>query len=173
MEKINDKFYADLGKVVFLWGRSRLHRSWQTHLTEQYVQPALVLKQYLILEDQAGIPVAYISWACLSLEAEAKYLENPHALVLSDWNSGERIWFTDLVSPFDSKYTLEILRHLRVLFKNTVARSVRIKPGASSSKVAFYWGDGVSPDRRKELRNYYYKTARNTAKSTKIIWEKG
>ncbi|MBU3602155.1 toxin-activating lysine-acyltransferase [Polynucleobacter sp. AM-25C3] len=166
-------FFSNLGKIAYLWGCSNLHKDWPVHLIRQYVQPALELNQYLILEGSNGIPLAYISWACLSIEAEVKYLENPHSIGAEEWNGGNRIWFMDLVSPFDQKYTNEIIRRLRsTIFSKVVARSLRIKLGSKTSKVAFYWGKQVTPHQREAMLQYLYETAKEASKAEKIIWSR-
>lgn len=166
-------FFSNLGKITYLWGHSKLHKDWPIHLIEQYVQPALKLNQYLILENPNGDPLAYISWACLSIASEVKYLENPHSIGASEWNGGNRVWFMDLISPFDHKYTHEIINRLRnTLFSKIVARSLRVKVGSKQSKVAFYWGVEVSSSQRAATLKYLYDTAREESKTSKIIWER-
>lgn len=168
-----DLFYSNLGKVVSLMGHSSLHKGWPTHLVRQYVDPALRLGQYLILENIDGAPLAYVSWAFLTIEAEGRYLENPHALGDLDWAGGSRAWLTNFISPFHSKFTLELINRLkRDLFPKEAARALRVKPSSNVSRVTHYWGVDVGLNERRLAMEHFYQTARHSTKSGKIIWQR-
>lgn len=63
------------------------------------VLPAIRANQYALL-TRVNYPVAYCSWANLSLENEIKYLNDVTSLVAEDWTSGDRKWFIDWIAPF-------------------------------------------------------------------------
>lgn len=63
------------------------------------VLPAIRANQYALL-TRDNYPVAYCSWANLSLENEIKYLNDVTSLVAEDWTSGDRKWFIDWIAPF-------------------------------------------------------------------------
>lgn len=76
-----------------------------------------------IFKDQALIMVrgdkvvAYCSWAFLSDEAEARYIENSNSLEITDWTSGENIWLIDVVSPYgDAVKLLNYTKRLSEVF---------------------------------------------------------
>ncbi|HDW3692492.1 TPA: toxin-activating lysine-acyltransferase, partial [Escherichia coli] len=78
-----------LGHVSWLWASSPLHRNWPVSLFAINVLPAIQANQYaLLIRDD--YPVAYCSWANLSLENEIKYLNDVTSLVAEDWTSGDR-----------------------------------------------------------------------------------
>ena len=171
MEASRNLFYSNMGKIIYLWGLSSVHKNWPVYLIEQYAQPALELKQYLILEDVDGSPLAYVSWAFLTIDAEVKYLNNPHSLLPMDWAGGDRVWFTSFVSPIDVKFTMEMINRLRsTIFSKTVARSLRIKSNSNVSRVVFHWGLEVTPIQRRATLKHLYQTAKQAITSKKIVW---
>lgn len=88
-----------LGNIVWLWASSPLHRNWPVSLFAINVLPAIQTNQYALL-TRDGFPVAYCSWADLSLENEVKYLNDVTSLIAEDWTSGDRKWFIDWIAPF-------------------------------------------------------------------------
>lgn len=151
--KINSEF----GNVMRLYARSQVHAGWSVSLAEKYVFPALVCKQYTVVKDAHGNPLAYASWANLDLAAEAKYLLDPNSLDASDWKSGDRMWFIDWVSPFGRSVTTELFLYFKHnVFKDDVARSLRIKPGVDVAYIKAYGGANVSPSLRKSILFDYY-----------------
>lgn len=88
-----------LGHVSWLWASSPLHRNWPVSLFAINVLPAIQANQYALL-TRDDYPVAYCSWANLSLENEIKYLNDVTSLVAEDWTSGDRKWFIDWIAPF-------------------------------------------------------------------------
>jgi cytolysin-activating lysine-acyltransferase len=48
------------------------------------------------------LPVAFVSWARLSEEAEKKFITT-QKLSPADWKSGDRLWLVDVVTPFGNQ----------------------------------------------------------------------
>lgn len=158
---------------MFLYSKSDLHASWGVGMASGYVLPALLAKQYVIMKDHSGTPLGYVSWAYLDLVAEVKYLENPHSLSIKDWRSGDRLWFIDYVSPIDPKITDEIFQHLtHNLFANSVARSLRLKPGDSQAKIKSYGGSQITIKERRLILSKYLAELKDFIgdKPTKIVF---
>lgn len=66
---------------------------------EWRLMPALVLDQArLHMRDQS--PIAFITWATLSIEAATRYRQPPHRLAPVDWKSGSEPWIIDVIAPF-------------------------------------------------------------------------
>lgn len=164
---------SDFGCIMFLYSKSDLHASWGVGMASRYVLPALLAKQYVIMKDHSGTPLGYVSWAYLDLAAEVKYLENPHSLSINDWKSGDRLWFIDYVSPVDPKITDEISHHLaHNLFANSVARSLRLKPGDSQAKIKSYGGSQITIKERRLILSKYLAELKDFIgdKPTKIVF---
>ena len=136
-----DKF-TDLGAISWLWMSSNLHKSWNIQLMMRNTLPALKLKQYHII-FRGEKPVAYCSWAFFSKEAERRYILDPNAIRSSDWDSGDRMWFIDYISPFSTRETLRLKSELREQFHDRYARSLRVKPGEKKAKILTFFGEDV------------------------------
>ncbi|MFW5498124.1 MULTISPECIES: toxin-activating lysine-acyltransferase [unclassified Maridesulfovibrio] len=62
------------------------------------VLPPLQLRQCKLYRQQ-GVAVAFASWAMLSPEAEKDFIRNKR-LRPRDWDSGNRCWLVDVVTPY-------------------------------------------------------------------------
>jgi cytolysin-activating lysine-acyltransferase len=88
-----------LGPITWLMMQQSATRNLLLGDLEWRIMPALVLDQArLHMKDES--PIAFVTWAKLSVEAADRYRRQPHRLVPSDWKSGEQIWIVDLVAPF-------------------------------------------------------------------------
>lgn len=115
-----------LGAIAALWMASDLHRSWPISLMERNVWPAIKTRQFMLCL-KGGAPVAYLSWAILSDEAEARYVVDPICLSLEDWTSGEHKWIVDWISPYG--HAKALMTYLRRQFgAEDMARYLRVKP---------------------------------------------
>lgn len=151
-----------LGNIMFLYSRSTLHSSWSVDLAINYVLPAIAHGQFIVVKDRTGGPLAYVSWAWLNLESEARYLDDPNSLMQEDWNNGDRLWFIDMVSPVDGSAFKELYNYLtRVAFPKHVARSLRLKHGDLSARIKSYSGVNVSKESRKVILAKYYFDLKN------------
>jgi cytolysin-activating lysine-acyltransferase len=92
-----------LGDVSFLMLHSQAHRHLFISDMEWLVIPALRLKQMRVFRD-AKKPVAYISWAALTEETEARLLSGNTRLAPREWNAGKRIWIIDSICSAPSIY---------------------------------------------------------------------
>lgn len=137
-----------MGKLSWLWMNSKLHADWSTRLMMRNLIPPVSLGQFEILEKD-GLPVAYVSWAFLSPEAELRYINSPSQIKLEDWTSGDRMWFIDYVSPFSVRHTVELKSILRDRFDHRFARSLRVTPGSEKARVVTYFGKEVEEGWRK------------------------
>jgi cytolysin-activating lysine-acyltransferase len=99
-----------LGAVSWLMLQQSATRHTLLSELEWRVMPALVLDQAkLFMRENA--PVAYVSWACLSVEAAQRYQQMPHHLSAADWKSGNQVWIVDLHAPFGGMQ--EVMKDLR------------------------------------------------------------
>ncbi len=140
----NSSHFYDLGQISWLWMSSTLHAKWPTVLMMRNVIPPVKLGQYKILSN-GSVPLAYASWAFLSSDAERRYVVDPSMIGLSDWNSGDRMWFIDFISPYSVEYTFKLARELRILFPERHARALRVSLGNDTARVHTFRGD-QAPD---------------------------
>lgn len=145
-----------LGKIACLWSASSLHRDWEVRQLGVNVFPAIELNQYLILESN-GAPVAYCSWAMLTLEAEWKYLRNASSIRLDDWSAGDRMWIVDWVAPFAAKDSVVLKKALSQRFDNRVARALRVKPPSTAARVMQFHGHRLQKTEAKKIYKQYFQ----------------
>ena len=99
-----------LGAISWLLMQQNATRHTLLSELEWRVMPALVLDQAKLFMRQSA-PLAYVSWALLSEDVAKRYLNTPHHLSTSDWNSGTQIWIVDLCAPFGG--IQELIKDLR------------------------------------------------------------
>lgn len=132
---------ADFGKAMALMSHSGLHNTTALRYVYSAVMPPIILGQYLIMQDEAGAVVGFVSWARLNADTEKKYLNDPVSLDLEDWNSGEKLWITDFVCLAGKNDVKRLIKALTSeIFPNDMASSIRIKGGYSNRRIKRYKG---------------------------------
>ena len=114
-----------LGQVVWLLSQSPLHKELKIKDLEWSFMAAILHEQFRVFrfgplpgmenadpksfapsgmtkEGFEQLPLGVAIWARLSEAAEAK-LEQGQRLTLEEWNSGDRVWLVELISPFANK----------------------------------------------------------------------
>ncbi|MGU9820586.1 MULTISPECIES: toxin-activating lysine-acyltransferase [Pseudomonas] len=136
-----------LGAAVWLWMHSASHRDVPLHTLNALLLPAIANRQFII-GYESGRPVFYAAWCWFSVEAEQRYVQNPAiSLPAHDWNSGERLWFLDWVTPFGHSARLARLvqRHLfadsrfSALYHRGNERGLRIKRFQGAALARLKW----------------------------------
>lgn len=148
------KKFAELGLIAWLWSNSDMHKHWTFSLFATNVIPAIETGQYVILKRE-DMPVAYCSWANLSLENEVKYINDVTSLELADWQSGDRKWFIDWIAPFGDSYLLT--RHMRTVFERDLFRAVRVDGNSNVGKISEFYGRKVDVKLAKEKFKQYHQ----------------
>lgn len=133
-----------MGEITWLMGHSKLHQDWPVQSLARWVLPALTHKQYRLFHRE-GRPIAYVSWALLTKEAEEAYVRNTNSLDPKAWNQGDRGWIIDFIAPFgDAKSVAKFLKN--ELFRNRVGRSLRVYPGKETGYIRYLHGAGAVKD---------------------------
>ncbi|WP_150540253.1 toxin-activating lysine-acyltransferase [Actinobacillus vicugnae] len=156
-----DKFKL-LGEIAWLWANSPLHKNWSLALLAINVLPAIENKQYVLLKKD-GFPVAFCSWANLSLENEVKYLDDVASLISEDWNSGERRWFIDWIAPFGDSDAL--YKHMRENFPNELFRAIRVDPMTRVGKISEFHGGNIDKKLASKIFQQYHYELMNELKT--------
>ena len=97
-ETPSDEILRIYGDAFFLALRSPRHRLMALQELRMYMEPALVQGSYRVFRIQ-GIPRGMFTWAMLSPEAERRLITG-EPLQPQDWNSGDRRWIIDIISPY-------------------------------------------------------------------------
>lgn len=111
-----------LGQIVWLLSQSPLHREMPLKDLEWSFMPPILKEQFRVFRfgtlpplpglDEASpvfagltrqaleqLPLGVAIWANLSEDAERK-LEQGQRLELEEWNSGDRLWLVEFITPF-------------------------------------------------------------------------
>ena len=111
-----------LGQIVWLLSQSPIHRELKIKELEWSFMPAVLFEQFRVFrfgplpgsenmdpaqfaklgltkEGLEQMPLGVAIWAKLSEEAEAR-LEKGEKLKAEDWQSGNRVWLVEMISPF-------------------------------------------------------------------------
>jgi len=148
-----------IGQVVWVLSQSPTHRRLRIQDVERSIFPGLVSGQCRIfhlgvLPDNPGIdwtklgglrkaglenmPLGVALWARLSEAAEAK-LDTGDPLTPEEWNSGDRLWLVELISPFataENKLTeIMLLDLIKGPFKGERVRMHRVDAATGSRVV--------------------------------------
>lgn len=86
------------GDLAFLAMRSTHHRAMPVSVLRAALEPPILLGQYKIFRFD-GVPRGALTWAWLSDEAEARYLDG-EGFRFEDWRSGETLWIIDFLAPY-------------------------------------------------------------------------
>ncbi len=149
-----NNYFNALGQIAWLWSQSPLHKDWSTSLLARNVIPAIHHGQYVIL-IQNDYPIAYCSWANLNLENEAKYIQDVTSLTLEDWNSGDRKWFIDWVTPFGD--TSLLYKYMREKFPYALFRAIRASQKKQGiGRIIHIQGGKVNKQQAREKFTVYY-----------------
>jgi len=124
-----------LGAVAWLMMQQSSTRHTLLSELEWRVMPALVVDQAkLYLRDDA--PLAYVSWARLSIEAAERFKNPPHHLASGDWKSGDNNWIVDLCTPFGG--ASDIITELRnTVFKGQTVSQFSIGPDGKLGAITW------------------------------------
>lgn len=151
VKNLTDDF-TTLGHIAWLWANSPLHKEWSISLFTKNILPAIQHDQYILLMRDE-FPVAFCSWANLTLTNEVKYVRDVTSLTFEDWNSGERKWLIDWIAPFGDNNTL--YRYMRKKFPNEVFRAIRVYPGSTEAKIIHVQGGQINKFTAKKLIQQY------------------
>lgn len=139
-----------LGAATWLWMHSLKHRSLPVIALSQTLLTPLKAQQFILVSEAgpggAVRPVAYLGWGNFDAETEARYLQAGTTALLrnADWNSGDRMWITDWVTPFG--HAPQLRRIVGTLLANSCFRALYHRGVEHGQRVMAMRGDRVSRD---------------------------
>ena len=101
----HDRMSELTGAYVYLCNFSELHKKYRFSTLLQRVLPSLVMRNFR-LHLVGDIPVAFVSWAWLSDEATERLSGGGMGLSISDYNSGDNLWFLEALAPFGHSFDM-------------------------------------------------------------------
>lgn len=142
------------GLVVNLWMQTSHQQDMPLHALADWLLPALKLGQYVLALEQTEkglVPVAYMSWANLNAESESQYVGDAALPLLNgDWNSGDRPWVINFISPFGkaAQFTRAVQSKLEHLF----FRGLYHRGDEKGLRVMYFYGAKVD---LVQVRNWW------------------
>ena len=124
---------ALLGQITWLMMRSPVHRHLFLADLEWLVTPPLMLKQFRLFRREK-VPVAFVSWALLTDEAERRMVNGVWRLQPGDWKAGDRLWVVDVVAPYGGLDAITEDLRARV-FPDRIFKVLRPAPEGGRSLV--------------------------------------
>jgi cytolysin-activating lysine-acyltransferase len=117
---------AIVGDIAWLMMESAWHRARQVADFSRLVMPPTKHRQFRLFHE-GNVPIAFISWALLSPEAERRYLDDPYCLAPEDWASGNAIYLVDFVASRNAIRKIAPYLRRDPLISVAPVRGVRIR----------------------------------------------
>lgn len=139
LTKLNpEKRHQLIGEVTSLLILSEIHHKFLINDIATSFFPPLHLNQFKLYKNKEGNPVALVTWAFLSKEAEKKHI-NHQMLDPEDWNSGDRIWFINTLAPLG--HFKQVYKDLKEnVFPDKMIKTIRITKDAKLKGVSEFYG---------------------------------
>lgn len=137
------------GAAVWLWVHSPMHRDAPLHLLPTLLLPVIKSQQYVLVSRHEK-PIFFLSWAWMDEAAERRYLtRSPTLFPVEDWNSGDRMWFSDWVAPFgDTREMYNLVR--RHIFPHACVRALYHHGATRGLRVLKFKGSQVTAENARE-----------------------
>jgi cytolysin-activating lysine-acyltransferase len=89
-----------LGELTWLLTQSPLHKTMFIGDLEWFVMPAILSEQFRVFNGADGVPAAFITFATVSPETDARLEAGAHKLAPHEWQGGDILWLMEVVAPF-------------------------------------------------------------------------
>ncbi|MCP4184951.1 MAG: toxin-activating lysine-acyltransferase [Hyphomicrobiales bacterium] len=106
-----EPFLRVMGGLIWLCQSSPLHQEYPVGALLQRVGPSFELNQYRYYWDAHRGPIGFCNWAYLSDASLGDILATGRDPEVSEWRSGENIYFVEFIAPFG--HCREVVRDLR------------------------------------------------------------
>ena len=102
--------FGAYGTLSWLASFCPLHQRYSPALLRSFFLPAVTHDCVRFFANDNGVTAAALIWARLSDDVSQKMIFDNRPPAANDWNSGENLWFLDLIAPFG--HGRQIARHL-------------------------------------------------------------
>ena len=124
-----------MGRIVWLLQQSPGYEDAELdRIDALFFQPLLMDHLRVFVRNER--PIGLVAWAYLNTEAEARYLDTG-LLYPSDWQSGDRFWFTDFLAPFGNVAPLTRAA-CSLIPPGQVARGTRRSPNGTVRRITLH-----------------------------------
>ena len=98
-QSVHTKFPLEvIPEILWLLTQSPTHKYMFLADMEWYLLPPITLNQFRIFRHE-GRALAYVAWAMVNDEVDARLRKGIVRLKPIEWRSGKLVWITDLVAP--------------------------------------------------------------------------
>lgn len=134
-----------LGPALWLYARDPLKKYLFLGDVDWAVLPPIVLDQCR-LYTKAGLPYAFVTWALVSDEVDARLRSAQPKIAPHEWKSGGHVWIIDAVAPFGQlDETLAELR--QTLFAGKPVHALLPDPARAGMVTVREWSPVPAPVR--------------------------
>ena len=88
-----------LGPALWLYARDPIKKFMFLGDTDWAVLPPIILDQCR-LYTKSGLPYAFVTWAFVNDQVDARLRSTQPKVAPHEWKSGEHVWIIDAVAPF-------------------------------------------------------------------------
>mgnify|MGYP000235823331 FL=1 len=136
-------YYASVGFALELLAQSPYHKEQELgEYFETEILPALWANQVRFYLTDKGIPTAMVTWAWLSQDVEDEVLSTGRALEEDEWNSGDRLFFNDWITPYANiRDVLHDMTHN--IFPDEIATSLRRNQDGTVRRINRWTGVNI------------------------------
>lgn len=124
---------STIGAISMLAIRSDYHKHIFITDYEWLIIPPVTLKQFFLFRDKNNQPIAFVSWAKIDQETEDKLSKGITKLAPKDWNSGDKTYIIDIISPFMKQKDI-LLQLKNKQFKNKEIYFLQKSPDGKKAK---------------------------------------
>lgn len=133
-------YYAGVGFSLELLAQSKYHKRFTTasYLHTEIIPP-LKFNQARFYLDPNGVPTGLVTWAWLSKSIEHEVHTTGRALAFDEWQSGDRLFINDWITPYNN--IREVVNDMSLnVFPDKTATSLRRKPDGSVHRICRWAG---------------------------------
>ncbi|MEM6913687.1 MAG: toxin-activating lysine-acyltransferase [Pseudomonadota bacterium] len=127
---------AGLGDLAFVFVRAPSYQGVTVSALRAALEPAIDTGHFAVLR-QDHIPRAFISWAYLDEEAEARFL-NGARLTTQDWISGDSLWLMDVVAPYGQGSAARMIKAFHAAIPETIDQYNTVRRAREPGKARRY-----------------------------------
>jgi cytolysin-activating lysine-acyltransferase len=89
-----------LGEITWLLTQSQIHKNMFLTDLEWFVMPAILTEQFRVWNGPEGTPAAFVTYAFVSPDTDARLEAGAHKLAPHEWQGGDILWLMEVVAPF-------------------------------------------------------------------------
>jgi cytolysin-activating lysine-acyltransferase len=132
-----------LGPALWLYARDPVKKFMFLGDTDWAVLPPIVLDQCRLF-TKGGLPYAFVTWAFVNDQVDARLRSSQPKIAPHEWKSGEHVWIIDAVAPFGQlEETVKEVRE--TLFPGRMVSALLPDPARPGALMVREWPPTPAP----------------------------